>query len=45
MSVFFQNLLNAFRWIQKFRDRKVMIHRIDQKGNVFAHINIDVIFF
>lgn len=43
-SVFADNLLDTFVGIQKIADGRIVVQGVDQIGNVFAHITVDVPF-
>ena len=45
ISVFSQDFLDAFYRVQEFADGIVMIQGVDDQGDVFAHIAVDIIWF
>ena len=45
LTIFFQNLLNSLGWIQQVCDGGIVVQSVDEKSDVLAHVNIDVVFF
>ena len=41
--IFTQHILNPFAWVQNIADRTVMIQRLDNQGNVLAHVAADIV--
>ena len=45
ISVFGQDFLDAFYRVQEFADGIVVIQGVDDQGDVFAHIAVDIVRF
>lgn len=45
LTIFFQNLLNSFGWIQQVCDGSIVVQCVDEQSDVFAHVYVDVVFF
>lgn len=43
ISIFGQNFLDAFYRVQEFADGVVVIQGVDDQGDVFAHITVDIV--
>ena len=43
VSVFGQDFLDAFYRVQEFADGVVVIQGVDDQGDIFAHITVDIV--
>ena len=43
--MFYHQFIDPLHWIQQFADRGIVVERINEKRDIFAHIAVYIIFF